>query len=209
MFEHSQIQVEQLQRESEDADLWANRLINGARRSPDRLVDLMAELVGSPFQTTAHFANELVAHLYDEESALPMVELNRSLGAPMLEVLQQEHHRQVVQQTSPLANVIGSCRRKIMQMQWEELFEAVDPTDVVLATIRQASICAWISRREIATGMPSRRSPGGQSTELEVVAVVGVILLFFRGRNGKGKSDKECDGFVDGFHDRNGYFFSH
>lgn len=127
------IQVEQLQRESEGADFWANRLITGARRSPERLVELMAELVRQHPEPTAHFASELVAHLYDEEAALPMVSvwLDRSLGAPMVEVVQQEHRRQVVQQTS-LSNVIGSCRR-LMQIQWEELFEAVSRVDVELA----------------------------------------------------------------------------
>ncbi len=127
------IQVEQLQRESEEADFWANRLITGARRSPERLVELMAELVRRHPAPTAHFASELVAHLYDEEAALPMVTvwLDRSLGAPMSEVVQQEHRRQVVQQTS-LANVITSCRR-LGQIQWQDLFEAVSRLDVELA----------------------------------------------------------------------------
>ena len=110
------IQVEQLQSESEEADFWANRLITGARRSPERLVELMAELVRQHLEPTAHFASELVAHLYDEETALPMVSvwLDRSLGAPMVEVVQQEHRRQVVQQTS-LANVIGSWLVPVMR----------------------------------------------------------------------------------------------
>ena len=33
------IEVEQLQRGSEEADFWANRLITAARRSPERLLD--------------------------------------------------------------------------------------------------------------------------------------------------------------------------
>jgi hypothetical protein len=40
------IQVEQLQRESEEADFWANRLITAARRSPERLLELMANWSG-------------------------------------------------------------------------------------------------------------------------------------------------------------------
>jgi len=123
------LEVEQLQRESEDADFWANRLITGARRSPERLVELMAELVRRHPEPSAHFASELVAHLYDEEAALPMVSiwLDRSLGSPMIDVVQQEHRRQVVQQTS-LSNVITSCRR-LTQIQWQELFEAVSRVD--------------------------------------------------------------------------------
>ena len=127
------IQVERLQRESEEADFWANRLITAARRSPERLVELMAELVHRHPQPTAHFASELVAHLYDEEAALPMVNvwLERSLRAPMIEVVQQEHRRQAVQQAS-LANLITSCRR-LAQIQWQELFEAVSAVDLAFA----------------------------------------------------------------------------
>ncbi|MEO7317991.1 MAG: hypothetical protein ABIZ56_03270, partial [Chthoniobacteraceae bacterium] len=127
------IQVEQLQRESEEADFWANRLITAVRRSPQRLVKLMDELVQRHPAPTAHFASELVAYLYDEEAALPMVNvwLERFLSAPMIEVVQQEHRRQAVQQAS-LANVITSCRR-LGQIQWQELFEAVSPVDVEFA----------------------------------------------------------------------------
>jgi hypothetical protein len=57
--------------------------------------------------------------------------LERSLGAPMSEMVQQEHRRQVVQQTS-LSNVITSCRR-LAQIQWQDLFEAVSRLDVELA----------------------------------------------------------------------------
>ena len=157
------IQVEQLQRESEEADFWANRLITAARRSPERLVELMAELVRRHPEPTAHFASELVAHLYDEEAALPMVSvwLDRSLRAPMPEVVQQEHRRQAVQQTS-LANVIASCRR-LTQIQWQELFEAVSRADVEFAKDpAPAFIRAWISTRGTVTAMRSRRSPGGR-----------------------------------------------
>ncbi len=123
------LQVERLQRESEEAAFWANRLITAVRRSPERLVELMAELVRQHPEPTAHFASELVAHLYDEEAALPMVNvwLDRSLRAPMIEVVQQEHRRQAIQQSS-LANIITSCRR-LTQIQWQELFETVSLVD--------------------------------------------------------------------------------
>src|SRR6266513_3092553 len=65
-----------------------------------------------------------MAHLYDEETALPLVRgwLERSLRAPLLEVVQQEHRRQAVQQTA-LADVINSCRL-IAQIAWPEFFES-------------------------------------------------------------------------------------
>ena len=164
------IQVEQLQRESEDADFWANRLITGARRSPERLVGLMAELVGRHPVPTAHFASELVAHLYDEEAALPMVStwLDRSLGAPMIEVVQQEHRRQVVQQTS-LANVITSCRR-LTQIQWQELFEAVSRVDVEFAK-DPAGVCLRVDfeTRNLYRDAVEKIARWSKTPELDVV----------------------------------------
>ena len=119
------IQVERLQRESEDADFWANRLITVVRRSPSQLEQMMAELVREHSAPTPHFASELVAHLYDEEAALPMVSgwLERVLGAPLFEVVQEEQRREAVQQTS-LGNAVTSCRR-LAQIDWPELVESV------------------------------------------------------------------------------------
>ena len=118
------IQVEQQQNQSEEADFWANRLITGARHSSSRLLRMMEELVEHHPEPSAHFASELMAHLYDEEAALPLVSqwLERSLRAPLLEVMQQEHRRQAVQQTA-LSDVINSCRL-IAQIAWPEFFES-------------------------------------------------------------------------------------
>ncbi|HEV2717734.1 MAG TPA: glycosyl transferase, partial [Terriglobales bacterium] len=95
---------------------------------------MMEELVESYPEPTPHFANELVAHLYDEETVLPLVSgwLERSLRAPLLEVIQQEHRRQAVQQTT-LANLINSCRR-LAQMAWPEFFESTSWPESELAT---------------------------------------------------------------------------
>jgi cellobiose phosphorylase len=84
-------------------------------------------------EPTPHFASELVAHLYDEEATLPLVSswLERSLRAPLLEVMQQEHRRQAVQQTA-LANVITSCRR-LAQIAWRELFQSISWAESELA----------------------------------------------------------------------------
>src|SRR5216110_370514 len=127
------IQVEQQQSQSEEADFWANRLITAARHSSPRLLRIMEELVERHPEPTAHFASELTAHLYDEEAALPLVSgwLERSLRAPLLEVMQQEHRRQAVQQTA-LTNAINSCRR-LAQIQWRELFQSTSWAESELA----------------------------------------------------------------------------
>src|SRR6266446_5270735 len=96
------IQVDQQQREGEEADFWANRLITAVRHSSPRLLKIMEGLVERYPEPTPHFASELVAHLYDDEGALPVLSgwLERSLRSPLLEVMQQEHRHQAVQQTA-------------------------------------------------------------------------------------------------------------
>ena len=127
------IQVDQQQRESEEADFWANRLITAVRHSSPRLLKIMEELVERYPEPTPHFASELVAHLYDDEGALPVVSgwLERSLRSPLLEVMQQEHRHQAVQQTA-LTNAINSCRR-LAQIQWRELFQSISWAESELA----------------------------------------------------------------------------
>ncbi|HVI82570.1 MAG TPA: glucoamylase family protein [Chthoniobacterales bacterium] len=127
------LQVEQQQSQSEEADFWANRLIGAGRRSSSRLLRMMEALVERYLEPTAHFASELVAHLYDEETVLPMVSgwLERHFRAPLVEIIQQEHRRQAGQQTA-LADAIGSCRR-LAHVQWRELFQATSWAENELA----------------------------------------------------------------------------
>ena len=127
------IQVEQQQRQSQEADFWANRLITAVRHSSPRLLKIMEELVERYPEPTPHFASELVAHLYDDEGVLPLVTgyLERSLRSPLLEIMQQEHRHQAVQQTA-LTNAINSCRR-LAQIQWRELFQSLSWAESELA----------------------------------------------------------------------------
>ncbi len=127
------IQVEQQQSQSEEADFWANRLTTAVRHSSTQLLRMMEQLVERHPEPTAHFASELMARLYDEEAALPLVSgwLERSLRAPLLEVMQQEHRRQAVQQTA-LADVINSCRL-LAQITWPEFFQSISWAESELA----------------------------------------------------------------------------
>src|SRR6266581_1490562 len=127
------IQVEQQQSQSEEADFWANRLITAARHSSTQLFKMMEVLVARHPEPTAHFASELMAHLYDEEAVLPLVSawLERFLRAPFLEVMQQEHRRQAVQQTA-LADIINSCRL-LAHIAWPEFFQSISWAESELA----------------------------------------------------------------------------
>jgi cyclic beta-1,2-glucan synthetase len=127
------IQVEEQQRQSEEADFWANRLIATGRHSSPQLFKIMEQLVERYPEPTPHFASELVAHLYDDEGVLPLVSgwLERSLRSPLLEIMQQEHRHQAVQQTA-LTNAINSCRR-LAQIQWREFFQSTSWAESELA----------------------------------------------------------------------------
>ncbi len=127
------LQVEQQQRESEQANFWANRLITAARHGSPPLLRMVQELVERHPEPTPHFASELVAHLDDDEEALPLVNgwLERSLRAPLPEAMQQEQRRQAVQQTA-LASIINSCRR-LGQIDWPEFFESISWAESALA----------------------------------------------------------------------------
>src|SRR6059036_64720 len=93
----------------------------------------MEQLVERYPEPTPHFASELVAHLYDDEGALPVVSgwLERSLRSTLLDVIQQEHRHQAIQHTA-LTNAINSCRR-LAQIQWRELFQSTSWAESELA----------------------------------------------------------------------------
>ena len=128
------IQVERREREREQADFWANRLLTAARQEPERLPIFVAELAREQPAPTPHFLDQLVGYLYDEESALTAIRewLEKSLHGPVIEAVQQEHVDQTAEQVA-LANAITSLRR-FSQMDWRDLFEALSLVEAQLRT---------------------------------------------------------------------------
>ena len=109
--------VDRRQHEHERADLWANRLLVAARRDPDQLLFILAELAreptsGGPPDPSPYFADRLVSQLQGEAIALDPIRswLERKLGAPVPEVIQHEQLRHAADQVT-IANAIGSLRR--------------------------------------------------------------------------------------------------
>src|SRR5207247_3791587 len=98
-----------------------------------RLLKMREERMEPHPEPAAYVASELVVDLHEKVAALPVVSgwLERSLRAPLLEVMQQEHRRQAVQQTA-LADVINSCRL-IAQIAWPEFFESISWAESELA----------------------------------------------------------------------------
>ena len=124
--------VDLRQRERELADFWASRLLAAARKDPDQMISFLAELTREQPTPTAHFADQLVSHLHDEEAASLSVRqwLERKLALPLSESMMQDQHTQAVQQIA-LGNAITSLRQ-ISQLDWREVFESVSRVDNVL-----------------------------------------------------------------------------
>jgi cyclic beta-1,2-glucan synthetase len=122
------------QTERERADFWANRLLFSARRDPDVMLSLLAELSRSEGQITPHFADRLRSQLQDEESALMPVQswIERKLNAPLGEIMQGEQRRQAGDQLS-IASTIGSLRA-LLDLDWREVFEDLSLVHRVLET---------------------------------------------------------------------------
>ena len=128
------IQVERREREREQADFWANRLLTSARQEPERLPDFVAELTREQPLPTTHFLDQLVGYLYDEESALAAIRdwLEHCVEGPIAAAIQQEHIDQTAEQVA-LANAITSLRR-FSQLDWRDIFEELSLIEARLRT---------------------------------------------------------------------------
>ena len=126
------VQVDRRQYEREQADFWANRLLTAARRDPDLLPIFVADLLRENPAPTPHFAEQLVEHLYDEETALAPIRdwLERRLNMTLADAFAQERTAQARQQVS-LGNAISSLR-ELGRMDYTKLFEEVSRIDAIL-----------------------------------------------------------------------------
>jgi len=129
---HRSIEVARRQHERELADFWANRLLHAARRDPDQLLLVLAELARQTPVLQPHFAVRLIGHLYDEEAALSAVQnwFEREFDSPLQEVIRQEQARQAVDKVS-VANAITSLRY-LGESDWTEVFETLSRVDKLL-----------------------------------------------------------------------------
>lgn len=119
-------------REGELASFWGNRLLNVSRMEPDRLESLLGHLKNAIPHPTEHFAEELLDHLFDEESVLPLVRnwLEEVFQKNITEVLRDEQIRKSVEQIA-LANAIVSLIT-LSQLSWQDIFEMISPVDAIL-----------------------------------------------------------------------------
>jgi len=126
--------IERRQSESEHAAFWANRLLYTARREVDRMPEVLAAVASECPRPPPNVVEELLDHLYDEESALTPVRswLQTKFPSPLEDVVRQEEHLEMANQLS-LANAISTLRL-LSQFDWSDVFEAVSHVEAILWT---------------------------------------------------------------------------
>ncbi|TVQ24488.1 MAG: glycosyl transferase [Spirochaetaceae bacterium] len=119
-------------RDREIADFWANRLISAGHRDPNQLFTMMAELSDRHSALSAHFAFQLLDHLYGEEASATLVRswLERMFHRPIEELNADEQDRQAKEQIA-VGNAFSSLR-ELVQLDWRDLFEQVSLVDKAL-----------------------------------------------------------------------------
>lgn len=120
--------------EGELASFWGNRLLNVAKREPDRIETFLKMLSQEQPNPSPHFAEELLDHLFDEELALPLVRkwLEEKFGENISEVVHREQIGKTVEQIA-ISNVIVSLIN-LSQLSWREIFSVVSPVDAIFNT---------------------------------------------------------------------------
>jgi len=119
-------------RQRQLADFWGNRLLATARRDPNQLFAVLAELAENVPDPAPYFAAQIIGHLYDEVSALVPAQswLERTLRRPLSEVNLREQSRQGSAQVS-IGNAITSLRQLAL-LDWREVFEAQSRVERIL-----------------------------------------------------------------------------
>lgn len=126
------IHVDNRMREGELASFWGNRLLNASRHEPERIPLILEVQKRKEKSFSGHFAEELLEHLFDEESLLPMIKnwLGEHFEEPLDDVLHKEHLNETSEQV-----VFATCIRSLIalsQLVWTDIFETVSKVDAIL-----------------------------------------------------------------------------
>lgn len=128
------LELERRQLERDEAAFWANRLLHIGRRDPDRIPGLLAALADIYRVPSAHFMEELLSRLYDEDRVLIPTRswIAGKFAGKLEDVVREEQILETGEQVS-LANAITTLRQ-LSQLDWRELFEAVSHLEAILWT---------------------------------------------------------------------------
>lgn len=119
--------------EGELANLWGNRLLNVARREPEKLPQFLDILAKEYPKPSEHFAEELMDHLFDEETVLPPLRkwFEEKFKGNLPEVIHREQIEKSVEQVSFSSAVISLIT--LSQLSWQVIFEATSAVDQILS----------------------------------------------------------------------------
>lgn len=126
------VQIDRRMREGELASFWGNRLLNAARREPEHLHKIFADLTSEIGVPSPHFGEELLDHLFDEEAVLPIVKkwLEDHFARPLGDVIREEQLQETAEQGAFSSSI--QSLMMLSQLSWQVLFERVSPVDVIL-----------------------------------------------------------------------------
>lgn len=126
------LDIDRRLKEGELASFWGNRLLNVYRKNPENLPALLTLLDSEIPSPSAHFAEELLDHIFDEETILPLVRnwLETKFSVKINDVIHQEQIRKTAEQVA-LSNAIVSLIT-LSQLSWREVFEKISSVDAVL-----------------------------------------------------------------------------
>src|SRR5688572_15734422 len=122
--------------EREEADKFADRLLEVARRQPGELVPLLTDRLGKRGEIPRAFVVQLTQRLREQDPAvIPVFDwLEQTMARQELtteQVVQTEHQRQAAAQIT-VGNIITSMRL-LSTLDWKEFFEKVSLIDPLLS----------------------------------------------------------------------------
>lgn len=119
--------------ESESASFWGNRLLNVARRDPQQFQSFFNILAQEQPNPSSHFAEELLEHLFDNETIIPPIRtwLEEKLGAEANDILHREQMQHSTEQVAFSCAIVSLIT--LTHLSWHDIFESVCPVDALLA----------------------------------------------------------------------------
>ena len=126
------VEISEQQHQFEWADFWSNRLLVAARRAPDYLLAILAELARRFPDPSTVFADRLISQLQGESLVLgPVLSwLELRWGRPVHEAIMQGERRHAADQVT-VANGITTLR-VLTSLDWRDVFERVSAVDAAL-----------------------------------------------------------------------------
>lgn len=187
------VEFDQRLRQGEQASFWGNRLLNIARFEPERLPLFLKDLAREQPYPTPHFAEELLDHLFDEESIIPSVHqwLEEKLLNNISVVLHEEQIRETSEQVL-LANSITSLIT-LSHLIWRDVFEVLSPVDDLLRQDRAKAYAQMdFTTRDSYRHAIEKLSRYSNKTETEVVQQVLNLAAatFINSSQGSGERGK-------------------